>query len=124
MTGCPGKELLGKKVKLEVGEEETLILDLDNFRNLSKVGSSANGQPKNRKEIIDEVKVRTTTYNGEDDFAAGDLKATKALKTIGAPEKANVDGDKKKTKVEKQVKMEPFIPSLNNLSSFIIQVLG
>ena len=122
MTGCPGKELLGKKVKLEVGEEETLILDLDNFRNLSKVGSSANGQPKNRKEIIDEVKVRTTTYNGEDDFAAGDLKATKALKTIGAPEKANVDGDKKKTKVEKQVKMEPFIPSLNNLSSFIVQV--
>ena len=29
MTGCPGKELFGKKVKLEVGDEGALILDLN-----------------------------------------------------------------------------------------------
>ena len=63
MTGCPGKELFGKKVKLEVGEEEALILDLSNYRDLSKVGSSANGQSKKRKDIIDEVQFnRTSVY--------------------------------------------------------------
>ena len=123
MAGCPGKR---KKVKLEVGDEEALILELDliNYRVLSNEGSSANGQPKKRKEIIDEVKVKTTTYNGEDDFEAGDLKVTGVLKTFGAPEEAKVDGDKKKLKVEEQVKMEPVTPNLINLSSFIVQVPG
>ena len=95
MTGCPGKELFGKKVKLEVGDEEALILDLNDFRDLSKVGSSAIGQPKKREEMIDEVKFKTNSYNGEDDFVAGDLKVTGFRKTIRAPEKARVDDVKK-----------------------------
>ena len=121
MTGCPGKELVGKKIKLVFGEEKALILDKNDFGDLSKVSLSAIGQSKKR-EINDEVKVKTTTYNREDDFKAGDLKVTQVSKTIGAPEKVKDDGDKKKVKVEKQVKMEPFTPNLNNLSSFIVQV--
>ena len=122
MTGCPGKELFGKKVKLEVGDDGALILDLNDFRDLSKVGPSAIGQSKKREEIIDKVKVKTTIYNGEDDFEAVDLKATGVLKTIGDPEKAQADGHKRKIQVEKQVKMEAFTANLNILSSFIVQV--
>ena len=122
MTGCPGKELFGKKLKLEVGHDGALILDLNDFRDLSKVGSSAIGQSKKREEMIDEVKFKTNSYNGEDDFEAGDLKVTGFRKTIRAPEKAKVDGDNKEIEEEKHVKMEPFIPNLNNLSSFIVQV--
>ena len=121
MTGCPGKELIGKKIKVAFGEEKASILDKNDFGDLSKVSLSAIGQSKKR-ELIDEVKVKTTTYNGEDDFKAGDLKVTEVSKTIGAPEKVKDDGDKKKVEVEKQVKMEPFTPNLNNLSSFIVQV--
>ena len=123
MTGCPGKELVGKKIKLVFGEEKALILDKNDFGDLSKVSLSAIGQSKKR-EIIDEVKVKTTIYNGEDDFEAVDLKATGVLKTIGDPEKAQADGHKRKIQVEKQVKMEAFTPNLNNLSSFIVQVPG
>jgi len=121
MTGCPSKELVGKKIKMVFGEEKALILDKNDFGDLSKVGLSAIGQSKKR-EIIDEVKVKTTIYNGEDDFKAGDLEVIEVSMTIGAPEKVKVDGDKKKIKVEKQVKMEPFTSNLNNLSSFIVQV--
>ena len=124
MTGCPGKELFGKKVKLEVGDDGALILDLNDFRDLSNVGPSAIGQSKKRKEISDEVKFKTKRDNGEDDFEAVDLKATGVLKTIGDPEKAQADGHKRKIQVEKQVKMEAFTPNLNNLSSFIVQVPG
>ena len=123
MTGCPGKELIGKKIKVAFGEEKASILDKNDFGDLSKVSLSAIGQSKKR-EIIDEVKVKTTIYNGEDDFKAGDLEVIEVSKTIGAPEKVKVDGDKKKVKVEKQVKMEPFTPNSNNLSSFIVQVPG
>ena len=122
MAGCIGKELFGKKVKLDVGDDGALILDLNDFRDLSNVGPSAIGQSKKRKEISDEVKFKTKRDNGEDDFEAGDLKVTGFLKTIRAPEKARVDGDKKEIEEEKHVKMEPFTPSLNNLSSFIVQV--
>ena len=122
MTGCPGKGLIGKKVKLEVGNDGALILDLNDFRDLSKAGSSVIGHSKKREEMIDEVKFKTNSYNGEDDFEAGDLKVTGFRKTIRAPEKAKVDGDNKEIEEEKHVKMEPFIPNLNNLSSFIVQV--
>ena len=124
MTGWPGKELAWRKVEVVLGEEEVLILDMNDFGDLSKVNSSAIGQSKKREEIIDKVKVKTTIYNGEDDFEAGDLKATGVLKTIGDPEKAQADGHKRKIQVEKQVKMEAFTPNLNNLSSFIVQVPG
>ena len=122
MTGWPGKELAWRKVEVVLGEEEVLILDMNDFGDLSKVNSSAIGQSKKHEEIIDEVKFKTNSYNGEDDFEAGDLKVTGFLETIRAPEKARVDGDKKKIEEEKHVKMEPFTPSLNNLSSFIVQV--
>ena len=111
-----------RKVEVVLGEEEVLILDMNDFGDLSKVNSSAIGQSKKREEIIDKVKVKTTIYNGEDDFEAVDLKATGVLKTIGDPEKAQADGHKRKIQVEKQVKMEAFTPNLNNLSSFIGQV--
>ena len=111
MTGWPGKELAWRKVEVVLGEEEVLILDMNDFGDLSKVNSSAIGQSKKREEIIDKVKVKTTIYNGEDDFEAGDLKATGATKTIGAPEKPKLLVTRETSRWRSKSRWKPSLPT-------------